>query len=145
MCGSRGDGASECAHDVATRLLSVFLTEMDGLETVPSIGAGVLVIATTNRPQSLDPALTRPGRLDLVLEIPPLDLAGRIEALRVHTRDVSLDHDVNIDELASIAVGYTGAELRHAVKEAALAALREDMSAEAVRRDHFVTALSKQK
>mmetsp|Transcript_4453 Transcript_4453/g.14699 ORF Transcript_4453/g.14699 Transcript_4453/m.14699 type:complete len:735 (-) Transcript_4453:42-2246(-) len=145
MCGSRGDGASEGAHDVATRLLSVFLTEMDGLETVPSTGAGVLVIATTNRPQSLDPALTRPGRLDLVLEIPPLDLAGRIEALRVHTRDVSLDHDVNIDELASIAVGYTGAELRHAVKEAALAALREDMSAEAVRRDHFVTALSKQK
>ena len=143
MCGSRGDGASEGAHDVATRLLSVFLTEMDGLETVPSTGGGVLVIATTNRPQSLDPALTRPGRLDLVLEIPPLDLVGRIEALRVHTRDVSMAADVNIDELASLAVGYTGAELRHAVKEAALAALREDMSADSVRREHFVAALSK--
>jgi len=140
MCGSRGDGDSDGAHDVATRLLSVFLTEMDGLETVPSTSGGVLVIATTNRPQSLDPALTRPGRLDLVLEIPPLDLEGRIEALRVHTRDVSLADDVDFRDLAARAVGYSGADLRHVVKEAALAALREDMSASVVRARHFALA-----
>ena len=137
MCGSRGGGASDGAHDVATRLLSVFLTEMDGLESAPSSGGGVLVIATTNRPQSLDPALTRPGRLDLTLEIPPLDLQGRVAALRVHTRDVTLDADVDLESIAREAVGYTGAELRHAVKEAALAALRQDMRADRVRREHF--------
>jgi ATP-dependent 26S proteasome regulatory subunit len=140
MCGSRGDNASDGAHDVATRLLSVFLTEMDGLETVPSSAGGVLVMATTNRPESLDPALTRPGRLDLVLEIPPLDLTGRVEALRVHTRDVTLDDDVDLVALARAAVGYTGAELRHVVKEAALAALRQDMRATRVRRAHFTIA-----
>lgn len=137
MCGSRGAGAHDGAHDVATRLLSVFLTEMDGLESTPSSGGGVLVIATTNRPQSLDPALTRPGRLDLTLEIPPLDLQGRVAALRVHTRDVILDHDVDLESIAREAVGYTGAELRHIVKEAALAALRQDMRADRVRREHF--------
>ena len=140
MCGSRGDGASDGAHDVATRLLSVFLTEMDGLETAPSTAGGVLVMATTNRPKSLDPALTRPGRLDLVLEIPPLDFIGRVEALRVHTRDVTLDDDVDLDALARVAVGYTGAELRHVVKEAALAALRQDMNAARVRHEHFTIA-----
>lgn len=138
MCGSRGGGTNEGANDVATRLLSVFLTEMDGLEGAPSTGAGVLVVATTNRPQSLDPALTRPGRLDLVLEIPPLDLQGRIAALRVHTRDVTLADDVDLESIARDAVGYSGAELRHVVKEAALAALREDMRAERVHAAHFI-------
>lgn len=137
MCGSRGDGASEGAHDVATRLLSVFLTEMDGLDSTPTASGGVLVVATTNRPQSLDPALTRPGRLDLVLEIPPLDHAGRLAALRVHTRDVRLHDDVNLDDLARRAVGYTGAELRHVVKEAAFTALRRDVTADRVRLEHF--------
>jgi transitional endoplasmic reticulum ATPase len=97
-------------------------------------------MATTNRPKSLDPALTRPGRLDLVLEIPPLDFTGRVEALRVHTRDVTLDDDVDLDALARVAVGYTGAELRHVVKEAALAALRQDMNAVRVRHEHFTIA-----
>lgn len=137
MCGSRGDGASEGAHDVATRLLSVFLTEMDGLESTPTAGGGVLVVATTNRPKSLDPALTRPGRLDLVLEIPPLDHAGRLAALRVHTRDVHLHDDVDLDDLARRAVGYTGAELRRVVDEAAFAALRRDVTADRVRLEHF--------
>lgn len=137
MCGSRGDGASEGAHDVATRLLSVFLTEMDGLESTPTAGGGVLVVATTNRPKSLDPALTRPGRLDLVLEIPPLDHAGRLAALRVHTRDVHLHDDVDLDDLARRAGGYTGAELRRVVDEAAFAALRRDVTADRVRLEHF--------
>ena len=141
MCGSRGEGATDGAHDVATRLLSVFLTEMDGLENVPSSGGGVLVVATTNRPQSLDPALTRPGRLDLVLEIPPLNLQGRAEALRVHTKDVSLADDVDIQALAAACDGFSGAELRHVVKEAALRALREDMNAHQVKQQHFMDAI----
>ena len=101
----------------------------------------MLVVATTNRPQSLDPALTRPGRLELVLEIPPLNLQGRAEALRVHTKDVSLADDVDIEALAAACDGFSGAELRHVVKEAALRALREDMNAHQVKQQHFMDAI----
>ena len=88
MVGSRGSGSGASdASDVGARILSVLLTEMDGLE----LGAGsVLVVATTNRPAVLDAALMRPGRLDLVLYVPPPDSAGRAAALRVHARGVPL-------------------------------------------------------
>ena len=105
-------------------------------------GDGVLVVATTNRPNALDAALTRPGRLDLVLYVPPPDARGREAALRVHARGVPLAADVDLRAVATRTERFTGAELRGVIREAALAALREDMGAEQVTAAHVDAALS---
>ena len=138
MVGSRGAGEGD-ASDVGARILSVLLTEMDGLEPA---GNEVLVVATTNRPEALDAALMRPGRLDLVLYVPPPDLEGRLAALRVHARDVPLAPDADLEDVARRTERFTGAELRGVVREAAMAALREDMNAAVVGRRHLEAALA---
>ena len=138
MVGSRGAGQGD-ASDVGARILSVLLTEMDGLEPA---GNDVLVVATTNRPEALDAALTRPGRLDLALYVPPPDLEGRLAALRVHARDVPLAADADLEDVARRTERFTGAELRGVVREAAMAALREDMNAAEVGRRHLESALA---
>ena len=112
---------------------------MDGLEPA---GNDVLVVATTNRPEALDAALTRPGRLDLALYVPPPDLEGRLAALRVHARDVPLAADADLEDVARRTERFTGAELRGVVREAAMAALREDMNAAEVGRRHLESALA---
>ena len=104
MVGSRGAGQGD-ASDVGARILSVLLTEMDGLEPA---GNDVLVVATTNRPEALDAALTRPGRLDLALYVPPPDLEGRLAALRVHARDVPLAADADLEDVARRTERFTG-------------------------------------
>ncbi|KAK9843703.1 hypothetical protein WJX81_003048 [Elliptochloris bilobata] len=125
-----GSGAS-------ARLLSALLTEMDGLE----LAIGVLVLAATNRPAALDAALVRPGRLDLLLYVPPPDAPGRLATLRIHTRDMPLAPDVDLPALAADTERFTGAELEALCREAALAALREDVaSAAAVAARHFAAA-----
>ena len=149
---SSGGGADEnTGNDVAARVLSAFLVEMDGLEVGGGggddgdderrDGDGVLVVATTNRPNALDAALTRPGRLDLVLYVPPPDARGREAALRVHARGVPLAADVDLRAVATRTERFTGAELRGVIREAALAALREDMGAEQVTAAHVDAAL----
>ena len=102
----------------------------------------VLVVATTNRPAALDAALTRPGRLDMVLYVPPPDAQGREAALRVHARGVPLAPDVDLRAVARRAERFTGAELRGVIREAALAALRQDMGASAVAAAHVDAALA---
>ena len=140
MVGSRAQGSSGGdASDVGARILSVLLTEMDGLEPA---GSAVLVVATTNRPNALDAALMRPGRLDLVLYVPPPDAAGRAAALRVHARGVPLADDVDLESVAARAERFTGAELQGLVREAAMAALREDMGAAQVQQRHLDAALA---
>ena len=149
---SSGGGADEnTGNDVAARVLSAFLVEMDGLEVGGGDGDdgdderrdgdGVLVVATTNRPNALDAALTRPGRLDLVLYVPPPDARGREAALRVHARGVPLAADVDLRAVATRTERFTGAELRGVIREAALAALREDLGAEQVTAAHVDAAL----
>lgn len=123
--------------DVGTRLLSALLTEMDGLE-----GAnGVIVIGATNRPQALDSALMRPGRLDVLVYVPPPDREGRLEALRVHSRALALDPTSDLEAVADKTDGYTGAELQSLCREAAFAALRSDPPSATVTTEHFTAAL----
>jgi len=139
MVGSRSGGGGGGAGDVGARVLSVLLTEMDGLEPA---GGSVLVVATTNRPGAMDAALMRPGRLDLVLYVPPPDARGRAAALRVHARGVPMAAAVDFDDVAARTERFTGAELRGVVREAALAALRENMGAVEVAQRHVDAALA---
>ncbi|CAH9096598.1 unnamed protein product [Cuscuta epithymum] len=134
IAAKRG-GSSSGSSLVGERLLSTLLTEMDGLEQMK----GILVLAATNRPQAIDAALMRPGRFDLVLYVPPPDLEARCEILRVHTRSMKLDADVDIRQVAENMDLYTGAELEGLCREAGIVALREDISATVVCDRHFQT------
>ena len=113
--GSLGD-----SH-VTERVISQMLTELDGLEDLRD----VIVIAATNRPDIIDPALLRPGRFDRLIYIPPPDKEARKEIFRIHTRKKPLADDVNIDELAEKTEGYTGADIAAVCNEAVMAAIRE--------------------
>ncbi len=107
-------------HDEREQTLNQLLVEMDGFET----NEGVILIAATNRPDVLDPALLRPGRFDRQVVVPRPDLKGREEILRVHTRRVQLGPDVNLKILARGTPGFSGADLANLVNEAALLAAR---------------------
>ncbi|KAG2494237.1 hypothetical protein HYH03_007592 [Edaphochlamys debaryana] len=123
-----GGGGSAGGPDAGLRLLTTLLTEMDGIE----LAAGVLVLGATNRPGALDPALLRPGRFSTHLYVPPPDEPGRAAALAVHCRRLPLGADVDLGGLAARTEGYTGAELAAVCREAALAALREEMQEQAM-------------
>ena len=117
---ARGGARSFGGHDEREQTLNQILTEMDGF----SGHEGVVVLAATNRPDVLDPALLRPGRFDRQITIHPPDHKGRAEILKVHTRKVPLGKDVDLDRLASATPGMTGADLANLVNEAALLAAR---------------------
>ena len=110
----------EVMGEVEKRMVSQLLTIMDGLKA----RGEVIVIGATNRPDSLDPALRRPGRFDIEIEIGVPDKVGRKEILTIHVRNMPLEQDVNIEEIASVTHGYTGADLSLLTKEAAIKALR---------------------
>jgi len=109
----------EVMGEVEKRMVSQLLTTMDGLKA----RGEVIVIAATNRPDSIDPALRRPGRFDREIEIGVPDKADRAEILGIHVRNMPLTADVNVAEIASITHGYTGADLSLLTKEAAIKAL----------------------
>jgi cell division protease FtsH len=109
-------------HDEREQTLNQLLVEMDGFET----NEGVIMIAATNRPDVLDPALLRPGRFDRRVVVPRPDLRGRLEILRVHTRRVALADDVDLQVVARGTPGFVGADLQNLVNEAALLAARRD-------------------
>ena len=109
---------------VTDRLINQLLTEMDGIER----NSGVVVIAATNRPDILDPALLRPGRFDRLIFVPAPDEKARLEIFKVHTRRVPLASDVNLRELAKKTEGYSGADIEALVREAALLAMRRIMT-----------------
>ena len=113
-------GGSADSH-VTERVISQMLTELDGLEELRD----VIVIAATNRPDIIDPALLRPGRFDRLIYIPPPDKEARKEIFKIHTRKKPLAKDVNIDELAEKTEGYTGADIAAVCNEAVMAAIRE--------------------
>ncbi|MBU1158294.1 MAG: CDC48 family AAA ATPase [Candidatus Thermoplasmatota archaeon] len=106
---------------VTERVISQLLTEMDGLESLHN----VVVIAATNRPDIIDPALLRPGRFDRMVYIGPPDLAARKEIMRIHTKGKPLDDDVDLDKLASKMENYTGAEISAVCNEAVMLAIRD--------------------
>ncbi len=108
------------SHDEREQTLNQILTEMDGFDT----NASVIVLAATNRPDILDPALLRPGRFDrrVILNIP--DISGREAILRVHSKDKPMDKDVNLEVLAKQTAGFSGADLANLINEAAILAAR---------------------
>src|SRR3954468_2923537 len=116
--GNNGD-----SH-VTERVISQLLTELDGLEILTN----VIVIAATNRPDIIDPALLRPGRFDRLLYVPPPDRDSRIQIIKIHTRKKPLADDVNVEELADHTEGYTGADISSLSSAAVMLALREHIS-----------------
>jgi transitional endoplasmic reticulum ATPase len=124
---------------VTDRIVNQLLTEMDGI--VPL--SNVVILAATNRPDILDPALLRPGRFDRVIYVPPPDKEARKQILKIHTKKVPLANDVDLDRLAELTEGYTGADLAALVREAALLKLREKLEPGPVEWRHFEQALKK--
>ena len=124
-------------HDEREQTLNQLLVEMDGFES----NEGVILIAATNRPDVLDPALLRPGRFDRQVVVPIPDVKGREEILRVHTRRVPLDPSVDLSILARSTPGFSGADLENLVNEAALLAAR--VNREAVSMEDFEHAKDK--
>ena len=118
--GKRRDGQLS-TNDEREQTLNQLLTEMDGFEG----NSGVIILAATNRPESLDPALTRPGRFDRRVPVELPDLAGREAILKVHAKKIKIDPDVDFTQVARMASGASGAELANIVNEAALRAIRE--------------------
>jgi len=110
----------EVTGEVERRVVSQMLSLMDGLES----RGKVIVISATNRPNAIDPALRRPGRFDREIEIRVPDKKGRKDILAIHSRNMPLTDDVNIDKLASVSHGYVGADLEYLCKEAAMKCLR---------------------
>lgn len=109
-------------HDEREQTLNQILSEMDGFTGTDS----VIIVAATNRPDVLDPALLRPGRFDRHVTVGRPTNKGRLEIFKVHTRDVPLDNDVDLERLAAVTIGLTGADIRNLVNEAALWAARND-------------------
>ncbi|AEI14628.1 ATP-dependent metalloprotease FtsH [Flexistipes sinusarabici DSM 4947] len=109
-------------HDEREQTLNQLLVEMDGFESTE----GVILIAATNRPDVLDPALLRPGRFDRQVVVPPPDRKGRLEILKVHAKKIPLSDDVDLDVVAKGTPGFAGAELANLVNEASLLAARQN-------------------
>jgi cell division protease FtsH len=130
-------GASIGGHDEREQTLNQILTEMDGFDA----STGVIVLAATNRPDVLDPALLRPGRFDRRVAVQPPDRLGRRLILEVHTRSVPLAKDVDLDRIAATTPGMVGADLANLVNEAALLAARRNH--DAVTSGDFGDALEK--
>ncbi|MEW6571440.1 MAG: ATP-dependent zinc metalloprotease FtsH [Nitrospirota bacterium] len=124
-------------HDEREQTLNQLLVEMDGFEA----NQGVIIIAATNRPDVLDPALLRPGRFDRQVVVPQPDVKGRLEILKVHSRNIPLDEKVSLDEIARGTPGFSGADLQNLVNEAALLAARKGKSK--VERTDFEAAKDK--
>ncbi|MFX1311278.1 MAG: CDC48 family AAA ATPase [Promethearchaeota archaeon] len=118
---------------VSEKVLSQFLTELDGLE----INKDIVVIAATNRPDILDPALIRPGRIDRILLVSSPDEKGRMEILKIFTENMPLANNLELDSLKELIDGFSGADIETLCREAAMVALRENIRARKVSLDHF--------
>ena len=118
--GKRSNGGGMGGHDEREQTLNQLLTEMDGFEG----NSGVIILAATNRPETLDPALTRPGRFDRRVPVELPDLKGREAILKVHSKKIKLSDDVDFNRIARMASGASGAELANIINEAALRAVR---------------------
>ena len=130
--GLGDSGASE-------RVISQLLTEMDGIESL----VNVVVIGASNRPDIIDPAILRPGRFDRLIYVPAPDHDTRLQILRIHTRNMPLVHDVDLDQITRQAAGYSGADLEAVCREAGLISLRRDIEAKSVTIEDFRDALER--
>jgi transitional endoplasmic reticulum ATPase len=136
LASRRGE---EHGQKVTERVLNQLLAEMDGIEDLTN----VIVIGATNRPDMLDSALLRPGRFDRIVYVNVPEKAGRLQILKIHTKNMPLDKDVDINDIAERTEGYTGADLEALAREAAMLALRESHDATKVKAKHFEKAMDK--
>ena len=130
-------GGSFGEPQVTERVVNTMLAEMDGMEEL----RGVVVLAATNRPDLIDPALLRPGRFDEMVFVPVPDRASRVAILRAHTKKMTLAEDVDLEALADRTERFTGADLAGVCVKAGLLALRRDPDARAVARADFDQAV----
>ncbi|BDH80008.1 MAG TPA: CDC48 family AAA ATPase [Methanothermobacter sp.] len=130
---------SEADSGVTQRVVNQLLTEIDGLEELQD----VVVIAATNRPDILDPALLRPGRFDRHVKVEDPDKEARLAIFKVHTRKMPLADDVDLEKLAEMTEGYVGADIEAICREAAMLTLRQDMNAKEVPMKNFKEAMKK--
>lgn len=119
------------------RMINQFLTEMDGIDRKGRI----IVVGATNRPELMDPAILRPGRFDRLIYVPTPDFEARREIFNVHTKNMALSQDVNLDELVAKTEYYVGADIENICREAAILSLREDLTNKEIRQEHFLLAL----
>ncbi|XP_053108058.1 ribosome biogenesis protein SPATA5 isoform X2 [Hemicordylus capensis] len=131
-------GSSSSSGNVADRVLAQLLTEMDGIEQLKD----VTILAATNRPDMIDKALMRPGRIDRIIYVPLPDAATRREIFKLQFRTMPISDEVHLDELVQRTQKYSGAEITAVCREAALLALQEDIQATCIMRRHFQQALS---
>ena len=131
----RGAGYSDSG--ATERVISQLLTEMDGIESLQN----VVVIAATNRPDILDPAVMRPGRFDRLIDVPAPDPKALMQIFKIHARDMPLSKDVDLQEIAVKAKGYSGADVEALCREAAMNALRDSIDAKEVTRKDFDYAM----
>jgi transitional endoplasmic reticulum ATPase len=124
---------------VSERIVNQLLTELDGLEPLKEI----VVIAATNRPDMLDPALLRSGRFDRLVLVGQSTLAGRKDIFRIHTKNIPLGEDVNIDDLATLTEGFVGSDIEAVCREAVMLALRDNFENDKVGMKYFREALAK--
>ena len=113
--------SSSSDSHVSERVISQLLTEMDGIEEL----WGVVVLAATNRPDLIDPALLRPGRLDLILEMPVPDESARLEIFNIHTKGKLIGDDIDLIRLARMTEGYVGADIEFICRRASMLAIRD--------------------
>lgn len=133
---ARGSGGAG-GHDEKEQTLNQLLVELDGFDTK----SGLVLLAATNRPEILDPALLRSGRFDRQILVDKPDKKGRAEILKVHAKKILLDDDIQLESVAALTPGFTGADLANLVNEAALIATREKASA--VNSVHFTKAIER--
>ena len=133
--GQRRMGGGQSNDREVQRTLMELLTQMDGFSSTSQ----VKVVMATNRPDVLDPALLRPGRLDRKIEIPLPNEQGRLEILKIHSKRLNIEGEIDFDALVKLSEGFNGADLRNVCTEAGLFALREDR--DSVNNDNFMKAV----
>ncbi|HXL51239.1 MAG TPA: AAA family ATPase, partial [Candidatus Limnocylindrales bacterium] len=124
---------------VSERVISQLLTEMDGIESL----VNVVIIGATNRPDIIDQAILRPGRFDRLIYVPAPDHTTRLNILKIHTRNMPLARDVDLEQIAHQAAGYSGADLEAVAREAGLISLRRDIDTKSVTIEDFRDALER--
>ncbi|RXG34086.1 CDC48 family AAA ATPase [Methanohalophilus sp. WG1-DM] len=138
---STRQGGSDVGSRVSEQVVNQMLTEIDGLEPLNE----VVVIAATNRPDLIDPALLRSGRFDRLVMVGATLADGREKIFQIHTKGIPLDSDVDIKELATMTEGYVGSDIESICREAAMLSLRENFDNEKVSKRHFLSAMEKVK
>lgn len=133
LAARRGSGGDDSGSSVSDRVLTQLLTELDGVETLKD----VVMVAATNRPDMIDKALLRPGRIDRIVYVPLPDKNAREEIFKIHLNDTPLGDDVVMGDLAENTEMFSGAEITALCREAALMALQEDIESNEVLRRHF--------